>query len=199
MTFRPTHRALLLILLATLALHAAAGDEDRKPARAMNYYPDHGEIVCVNGTNRYTRALYGSHTRMRLETSDRPVFATYDRDNSLNITFLIEYEGRLQPLDSTTFCEARYQGGRRSYTLGDDRWQQGQTHITTLATYTDEGAIWRFHTEGFSQSPVFHAIVRKVAKTKMTRDGDYGLEPRSSFEAVGQPLQTLTWVTMLLA
>ena len=194
MTLRPTHRALLLILLATLALHAAAGDEDRKPARAMNYYPDHGEIVCVNGTNRYTRALYGSHTRMRLETSDRPVFATYDRDNSLNITFLIEHEGRLQPLDSTTFCEARYQGGRRSYTLGDDRWQQGQTHITTLATYTDEGAIWRFHTEGFSQSPVFHAIVRKVAKTKMTRDGDYGLEPRSSFEAVGQPLQTLTWV-----
>ena len=189
-----TLRTFLTSILALVAVGASAGDEGRKPARTMNYYPDHGEIVCVNGTNRYTRALYGSHTRMRLETSDRPVFATYDRDNSLNITFLIEQNGRLQPLDSTSFCEARYHGGRRSYTLGDDTWHHGQAQITALATYTDEGAIWRFHTEGFEQKPVFHAIVRKLAKPKMTRDGDYGLEPRSSYEGVGLPLQTLTWV-----
>ena len=183
----------LTVLLLLFCLPAAAGDDSRKAARAMNYYPDNGEIVCINGQNRFTRALYGSHTRFRLETSDRPVFATYDRDNSISIAFLIECDGRLLPLDSTSFCEARYHGGRRTYTLGDERWQGATAHITTMATFDDEGAIWRFTTEGFSKRPAFHAVVRNVAKKKMTRDGDYGLEPRSSFEAAGIPLQTLTW------
>ena len=189
MSIRQLTVAALLLAVGTTYSYGQA----HKPPRAMNYFPDNGEIVCINGHNRYTRALYGSHTRMRLETSDRPVFATYDRDKSVNITFLIDNGQRLQPLDSTSFCEARYEGGRRSYTLGDDTWGNGQAHITTLATYTEEGALWHFHTEGFAQHPVFHAVVRSVAKKKMTRDGDYGLEPRSSYEAAGVPLQTLTW------
>ena len=91
------------LMLATTSM---AQDNGKKPPRTMNYYPDQGQIVCVNGNNRYTRALYGANTRQRLETSDRPVFASYDRDNSLNICFLMESNGQLQPLDSTTFCEA---------------------------------------------------------------------------------------------
>ena len=43
--------------------------------RQQQYQPRHGIFVCENGTNRYTRALYGSYTDWRLETSDRPVFA----------------------------------------------------------------------------------------------------------------------------
>ena len=188
-TISSTAIVCLLLFLAT----AAQGADGKKPARKMNYFPDNGEIVCVNGNNRYTRALYGSHTRMRLETSDRPVFATYDRDNSVNITFFIDRGRLLQPLDCTSFCEARYLGGRRTYLLGDDTWEGGQAHITALATYTGEGAIWKFHTTGFPHRPTFHAVMKKVTKPKMTRDGDYGLEPRSSYEGAGLPLQTLTW------
>jgi hypothetical protein len=186
-------RHLLVVIFLMVTVTSPAGDHTRKAARTMNYYPDNGDIVCVNGTNRYTRALYGSPTRFRLETSDRPIFATYDRDKSVNISFFIDNGGQLQPLDSTSFCEARYQGGLRHYTLGDDSWQGGQTHISVISTYSCEGAIWRFHTEGFDHRRSFHAIVRKVTKSKMTRDGDYGLEPRSSFEGAGLPLQTLTW------
>ena len=185
-----------LLTLAALLLSSTplwASDHQGKPPRAMNYFPDGGDIVCINGTNRYTRALYGSHTRMRLETSDRPVFATYDRDNSVNISFLIDDGHTLLPLDSTSFCEARYQGGQRTYTVGHHSWGDGTAQITALATYTEEGALWRFHTEGFSFRPVFHAVIRSVANKKMTRDGDYGLELRSSFEAAGLSLQTLTW------
>lgn len=185
-----------LLTLAAFLLSSAtlwASDHTGKPARAMNYFPDGGDIVCVNGTNRYTRALYGSHDRMRLETSDRPVFATYDRDNSVNISFLFSDGQHLLPLDSTSFCEARYQGGQRTYIVSDDSWNGGTAQITAIATYTEEGALWRFHTEGFNSRPAFHAVMRSVAKKKMTRDGDYGLEPRSSFEGAGIPLQTLTW------
>ena len=184
----------ILALAFALAATGQTMDKGKKAPRAMNYHPDQGQIVCVNGNNRYTRALYGANTRQRLETSDRPVFASYDRDNSLNITFLIETDGRLQPLDSTSFCEARYEGGMRSYTLGDKLWQGGQVSLTAMATFSQEGAIWKFRTDGFPTPPALHAVVKKLKKPKMTREGDYGLEPRSSYEGAGLPLQTLTWV-----
>ena len=182
---------LAVILLAIPS--ALIGQPVKKPPRTMNYYPDGGDIVCVNGGNRYTRPLYGSHTRFRLETSDRPVFATYDRERSVNITFYIFNGTKWLPLDSTSFCEARYKGGRRDYTLGDESWGEASLHISTLATYSAEGAIWQFHQQGFTSPPQLQAILRPVAKNKMVRDGDYGLEPRSSFEGQGMPLQQLSW------
>ena len=139
---------LAVILLAIPS--ALIGQPVKKPPRTMNYYPDGGDIVCVNGGNRYTRPLYGSHTRFRLETSDRPVFATYDRERSVNITFYIFNGVKWLPLDSTSFCEARYKGGRRDYTLGDESWGDASLHISTLATYSAEGAIWQFHQQGFT-------------------------------------------------
>ena len=50
----------------------------RGTARSLQYYPDGEDFVCENGTNRFTRPLYGTHTAWRLETSDRPVFAVYN-------------------------------------------------------------------------------------------------------------------------
>ena len=94
--------------------------------RVMRYFPDDRDIVCVNGHNRYTRALYGSPTLFRLETSDRPVFATYDKENSRNISFRLSLpDGSSVALDSTDLCEARYQGGRRTYRLRHHTWPEG--------------------------------------------------------------------------
>ena len=58
---------LLTICVMMMAVGAAAF--------AQQYQPEGQAFVCVNGTNRFTRALYGSHTDWRVETSDRPVFA----------------------------------------------------------------------------------------------------------------------------
>ena len=38
---------------------------DLKKARKWQYRPDGQDFVCVNGENRYTRALYGSHDEHR--------------------------------------------------------------------------------------------------------------------------------------
>ena len=54
-------------------------DAYRGTPRRLQYVPDGEDFVCVNGKNRYTRALYGSHTAYRVETSDRPVFAIYNK------------------------------------------------------------------------------------------------------------------------
>lgn len=74
---------------------------------SLQYYPEGDDFVCVNGKNRYTRALYGSWSPFRLETSDRPVFATYDKRNSKNIRFRISMPGGYSAmLDSVGYCES---------------------------------------------------------------------------------------------
>lgn len=81
---------------------------DLKKARKWQYRPDGQDFVCVNGENRYTRALYGSHDEDRIETSDRPVFVAYKKNDSRNISFRITVDGKTVSLEKTDYCEARY-------------------------------------------------------------------------------------------
>lgn len=95
----------------------------RGTKRTLQYRPDGDEFVCVNGKNRYTRALYGSHSPFRVETSDRPVFAFYNNGRGGNISFkVILRDGTELALDCTGHCESRYSAGKRTYYLTDPSW-----------------------------------------------------------------------------
>ena len=74
--------SLLLATIAALPLSAQSVVECKG-----NYTPEGRNFVCVNGNNRYTRALYGSRNGYRLETSDRPIFAVYKNNDNRNIRF----------------------------------------------------------------------------------------------------------------
>ena len=111
--------------------------------RQQQYQPRHGSFVCENGTNRYTRALYGSYTDWRLETSDRPVFAVVKKDHHRNIRFVFDKDGVAYPLDETEYCLATYGNGRRYYLLEDQRWGKGYIRIEVLALPDREAAVWR--------------------------------------------------------
>ena len=160
----------------------------------MQYWPEGRSIVCVNGSNRYTRALYGSHTLFRLETSDRPVFATYDKGKSKNIRFFLTTNGKTVRLDSTDYCRASYQGGQRDYIVRHHDWgKDAELHITALASQEEETALWQLTASGFESDVVIDVRVCAVAKPKMSREGDLGMEPRDSYEAASNEsgLQTL--------
>lgn len=171
-------RFVLAILVLVFSLNCLA-------QKTLSYYPDGNSFVCVNGNNRYTRALYGGHTAWRLETSDRPVFATYSSSkNNRNVSFSLSYNGQTIPLDSTDFCESRYSAGRRDYVLRDKRWGEAELDVSVLA-YTDvEGAVFRFRIKGF-KTPV--SVVGQICKNrldKFVRNGDIGsFEPKDKFEA----------------
>ena len=66
-------RVVIIILMLLFAI------SEVEAGRKYNYRPDGREIVCHNGVNKYTRALYGTHGPFRLETSDRPLFATFKK------------------------------------------------------------------------------------------------------------------------
>ena len=188
------------LVLALTSLQAArpviqendipAAPVSREAVRTMHYYPDGRDIVCLDGDGRYTRPLYGTGTTFRLETSDRPVFAVYDRSDSFNFTFYLDGK----PLDEAAHCIARYRGGVREYELSDPSWGGGRLCVSAMASFFEEGAIWKFDARGFDAAPSLKVVRRRIACTKMFRAGDLGTDPREYFEAAqDDPGESLEW------
>lgn len=158
-------------------------EHKRGAPRRLQYYPDGEDFVCVNGVNRYTRALYGSPTAWRLETSDRPVFAAYEKNNSKNIRFRLQVADASVALDSVAFCESRYTPGRRSYKLTDPSWGKGELDISVLAFPDAEGAVWRITAFGMPADAELSCLLSEIKAKRLNRNGDMGADPADSFEA----------------
>ena len=160
--------------------------------RKYQYHTDGRDIVCYNGENKYTRALYGTNGPFRLETSDRPLFATFKKGECRNIRLYARIGNQRIALDSIFFdCEARYLGGRRTYRLthGDIK-----IDIYAMASFIhDEDAVWKFTTS--SKKIEFEAVLCNARSSKFQRNGDLGVDDLSKFdaEANASPLSIARW------
>ena len=167
--------------------------------RTAHYIPEGNAFVCVNGSSRYTRALYGSIAEWRLETSDRPVFATYKKNQTGNIRFRISDGRQTMWLDEAEYCKASYEAGRRNYLLKDRRWGKGELDISVLAFPDTEGAVWRFTVRGFDNRKLkVEAVLSQTAVPKPVRSGDIGsfLKP-GTFEPASSEASVLGSVSRL--
>ena len=153
-------------------------DKSRSP-RAMQYYPKDGAFYSRNGKNRFTRALYGSNTDYRIETSDRPVFAIYKSKNYRSLRFYLDGV----QLDETQQCESYYKEGMRTYVLRDDRWGSAATlHLDVVALPDAEGAVFHFKMQGFQKGIAIQSKVCDIANRKLHRNGDMGADKPGCFE-----------------
>lgn len=167
--------------------------------RTAHYMPEGNAFVCVNGSSRYTRALYGSTAEWRLETSDRPVFATYKKNQTGNIRFRISDGRQTMWLDEAEYCKASYEAGRRDYLLKDRRWGKGELDISVLAFPDTEGAVWRFTVRGFDNRKLkVEAVLSQTIVPKPVRSGDIGsfLKP-GTFEPASSEASVLGSVSRL--
>lgn len=148
--------------------------------RSYQYYPEGGDFVCINGKNRYTRALYGSNTDYRIETSDKPVFALYKAKNYRNVRFIVNGV----QLDNVEYCEARYGKGRRSYILKDKQWGNNAVlYVECVMMSAQEGGYWKFDAQGFNGKDVnLRVLMCNIANPKLRRNGDIGADKAGSFE-----------------
>ena len=108
-------------------------DGKQNVERTQQYFPEGDAFVCENGNNRFTRALYGSHTDWRVETSDRPVFAVVKKNHHRHIRFQVNGV----PIDSTDYCKASYVNGMRIYCLRDKRWGEDAELALTVVAMPD--------------------------------------------------------------
>jgi hypothetical protein len=157
-------------------------EDKRGTKRYLQYFPDGEDFVCRNGDNRYTRALYGSPTEFRVETSDRPIFATFGKNKNKNIRFVYISGNDTLPLESAEFCEARYTPGKRSYQMKDRRFNNAKITISVLASPDEDAAIWKIEASGMPAKTVVRAILSPSKVQKLNRNGDLGVDPADSFE-----------------
>ena len=149
--------------------------------RTLQYKPQGNDFVCENGDNRFTRALYGGYTDYRIETSDRPIFAVVKKGHCKSVRF--EIAG--VPIDSADYCKSWYHDGMRSYILGDHRWSHlgnGIIRVHVVALHDVEGAIWQFICDKYRGSLKVTAKVCDIAKPRMKRNGDLGVDAPDVFE-----------------
>ena len=179
-------RVILVLLVGLASLTAVAQKHGEASPRTLQYEPGAGgAFICTNGNNRYTRALYGSHSDWRLETSDRPVFAAVKKGFYRNIR--MEVNG--VPLDSTATCKAQYRDGIRWYVLNDSRWNW-LVDVVVVALPDEEGAVWCISKTAActdldaQKEPLqVRVITSKIAQPKLNRNGDIGADPPGGFEA----------------
>lgn len=193
MNLKQINIALLAMLVASpIAAQKKMGDfieskswnEARRGAeRFMNYRPEGRAFVCENGSNRYTRALYGGHTDYRVETSDRPVFVAFKKGKHRNIRF--EVNG--VRIDSTDYCKAWYEDACRSYLLRDKRWGDTEIRLSVVALQDEEGALFRFEGSDGSKPLNIKALVCGIYGKGMKRNGEMGADPAGVLEPVGTP------------
>ncbi|MBB4044284.1 hypothetical protein GGR06_002075 [Bacteroides reticulotermitis] len=158
-------------------------DPSQKKQRTLQYRPEGDAFVSVNGKNRFTRALYGGHTPFRLETSDVPVFAIYDNGMQGNISFSLQLaDGTILPFDQVAHCEARYQGGKRSYLLTDPAWGKGEVRMEVLALSDADGAIWKISSTALPKGSIIKWQHGGITGKRFSRNGDMGVDPKDCFE-----------------
>ena len=182
-------------LLATIALSPLFVPAISADSRSIQYHPDGRDVVRVNGDNRYTRALYGGYTDFRVETSDRPIFATYSGKNHRNVRFRLTIGGKTVELDKTAHCEARYNAGRRTYLLQDPAFGKGELTVTALAMPDREAGLWQFLPKGLPADAQLECIVCNTKARRFSRSGDLNADPRDGFDPAPDEgnRQTAAW------
>jgi len=165
--------------------------------RHLQYTPRGRAFVCVNGTNKFTRALYGGYTDYRIETSDRPVFAVAKKGHHRNIRFYLTTPDCTLQLDSAQWCESSYEDGIRSYKLKDSRWQGGSVSVSVVAAADTEAGVWQCCVTGFATPVTLSVKVCDIARPRLSRNGDIGADPKGAFEPA--PTETNLETTAMTA
>ena len=176
-------------LVGMVPLSAMCQTHGTPAPRTLQYQPGAGgAFVCADGNNRYTRALYGSHTDWRLETSDRPIFAVVKKSYHRNIRLVAEVDGIDYPLEQVSPCTASYVDGQRTYQLTG--WGGVQLTIRVIALPDSESAIWQFSSPALAGKARIKALVCEIAQPKLSRNGDIGADKPGVLEPKGEVLQT---------
>ena len=177
-------------LVGMVPLSAMCQPHGTPAPRTLQYQPGAGgAFVCKDGNNRYTRALYGSHTDWRLETSDRPIFAVVKKGYHRNIRLVVQIDGTDYPLEQVSPCTASYVNGQRTYQLTG--WGGAQLSIRVIALPDGEKAIWAFSSSELVGRARIKALVCEIAQRKLSRNGDIGADKPGVLEPKGEVLQTV--------
>ncbi|MCD7710790.1 MAG: DUF4450 domain-containing protein, partial [Porphyromonadaceae bacterium] len=151
-------------------------------SRTLRYHPDGEDFVIVNGNRKFTRALYGSNTGFRLETSDVPEFGLYMPRMGGNLTLGVLVGEKSLWLNEADKVEARYRAGSRVYTITDPLLEKGSIVITALALYEADGMILQVEGSKLPAGTRLVWLYGGANNKKFSREGDMGADAPDCFD-----------------
>lgn len=150
--------------------------------RNLRYRPEGNDFTIVNGTKKFNRALYGTNTAFRVETGDLPEFALYLPGVGGNCKIgITTKDGMSKWLTSAATIKTSYRPGSMLYTISDPLLGKGHLEMIVLPLATEEGMIVKLSPVNLDAGITLAVIYGGVTGKKLSRDGDIGADPESSF------------------
>lgn len=149
--------------------------------RELRYTPQGEDFVIINGDKRFNRALYGTNTAFRVETSDIPEFGLFMPGMGGNIQFGIVTEKGSLWLNNAEHITSRYRAGSRIYEISDPLIFPGKLLITALAMSDAEGIILKVEPVDISEGCKLVTVFGGASNRGFYRNGDLGVDDPEAF------------------
>ncbi len=149
--------------------------------RVLHYRPSGKDFLLHQGSKKFNRALYGTHTGFRVETGDLPEFALYMPGMGGNCKIGLLYKSQSKWLTEAESIRTVYRPGSMIYEIRDPMLQNGMMRLTALAMADTEGMIIKIETSGVPEGLSVAIAYGAATGKKFHRDGDIGADPESSF------------------
>ncbi|MDL2245402.1 DUF4450 domain-containing protein [Parabacteroides sp. OttesenSCG-928-J18] len=150
--------------------------------RELRYHPEGEEFVINNGTKRFNRAIYGTNTGFRFETSDYPEFGLYMPRLGGSVYMAISTPSETVWVKDLASIESRFKSGQRTYIMRDSRiLGDGLLILDAVALSDADGLVVRYQTENLPEGLKIHWIYGGANNQRFSREGDLGVDPEDSF------------------
>lgn len=150
-----------------------------KAPRTIQYWPEEEGIVCIDGQNRFTRALYGRCEAARLETSDEPEFGLYMPYMGGNLRFDIEH----------TQIKTVYDGVSRDYQITlpvqyrQNAAEEAYVFISAYALQVPSaGGVWSISGQNVKPGAQLQLRYGAATNASFSRNGDLGVDKKDCFD-----------------
>lgn len=151
-------------------------------SETVSYYPQGNDIVCVNGIHRFTRAIYGTNTPFRFETSDFPEFGLYMPNLGGSMYFALTNGEHSKWINEADYIQASYSAGKRSYIIKDQCFLgNGELRMDFLAWGDADGIIVKMEGNNIPVSARLISIFGGANDEYFRREGDLGADRADCF------------------
>jgi hypothetical protein len=150
--------------------------------REVRYKPVGEEFVNLKGDKRFSRAIYGTNTGFRFETSDYPEFGLYMPNLGGSVYLAVKRGEKAVWMKDLEWVESRFVSGKRAYTLKDKGLlDKGSLRITALALSDADGFLVRTEAKGLPADVQLIWIYGAASDKRFSRNGDIGADPADCF------------------
>ncbi len=178
----------LLIMLFILS-GAIAGAQNINTARywqgkerTLRYQPQGEEFVITNGDKRFTRAIYGTNTGFRFETSDFPEFGLYMPNLGGSVYMAIITPAGTVWIKDMESVESRFKSGQRTYIVKDKKHLgNGVLTIEVVALSDADGLVVKYQAENLPTPTRILWVYGGASNERFSREGDLGVDPSDCF------------------